>query len=148
MEAWEPVVREQVRDAIAAYNFAGDRGHLDGLADCFAPQGVLVLHEGSRFDGRDAIRDGLATRLTRKPGDDRPLPSHVHHHVSSTFFQSVGDSEVTCRSYYLVTTQVGVDHWGRYHDTLVPDQDPDEDRWVFVERRVTADGFHEQSLFG
>jgi hypothetical protein len=30
----------------------------------------------------------------------------------------------------------------------VPDADPGEDRWVFVERRVTADGFHEQSLFG
>ncbi len=148
METWEVVVREQVRQAIAAYNFAGDRGRLDGLADCFTPNGVLVLHNGERFDGREAIAEGLGTRLARAPGDDRPLPDHVHHHVSSTHFQSVGESEVTCRSYYLVMTQVGVDHWGRYHDTLVPDADADEDRWVFVERRVTADGFHEQSLFG
>jgi SnoaL-like domain len=146
METWELAVREQVRHALAAYNFAGDRGRLDGLADCFAPAGVLVLHDGTRYDGREAIGDGLAGLLVRGPGDERPLPTHVHHHVSSTFFQAVGESEVTCRSYYLVTTQVGVDHWGRYHDTLVPDAD--EDRWVFVERRVSADGFHEQSLFG
>ena len=72
---------------------------------------------------------------------------HVHHHVTSTFFQSVAETEAGCRSYYLVTTQVGVDHWGRYHDTLVPDPDAPEDRWVFAERRVTADGFHEDSLF-
>jgi hypothetical protein len=41
-----------------------------------------------------------------------------------------------------VLTNIGVDHWGRYRDVLVPV----ENRWLFASRQAIADGFSPQSL--
>ena len=39
-------------------------------------------------------------------------------------------------------TNIGVDHWGRYRDVLVPVGDS----WLFASREASADGFSPQSL--
>src|SRR5580693_6438824 len=43
LEIWELVVREQIRDTLARYNWSGDAGRLDDLADTFCVDGVLEI---------------------------------------------------------------------------------------------------------
>ena len=143
MEDWELVVRESVRDTIARYNNAGDFGHLDLLAECFVADGVLAIKGREPFVGRDAIVAGLATRLDERRSARAAESFHVHHHVASTCFLSVAPGQVEVASYFAVHTPVGLDHWGRYRDELVPDGE----RWRFRHRRVATDGFAPGSLF-
>jgi hypothetical protein len=41
VEIWELVVRERIRDTLARYNWSGDAGRLDDLADTFTPDGGI-----------------------------------------------------------------------------------------------------------
>jgi hypothetical protein len=138
MELWELVAREQVRHTISSYTFGGDRGRLDELAAAFTPDGVLQIEEDDVSTGRDEIIE----RLSRVVAMDRH-PSHLHHHISGTHFRSVSSSSIDVSSYFLVVTDIGADHWGRYRDRLVPA----EDRWLIAHRRVTTDGYATGSVF-
>jgi hypothetical protein len=138
MELWELVAREQVRHTISSYTFGGDRGRLNELAAAFTPDGVLQIEEDDVSTGRDEIIE----RLSRVVAMDRH-PSHMHHHISGTHFRSVSSSSIDVSSYFLVVTDIGADHWGRYRDRLVPA----EDRWLIAHRRVTTDGYATGSVF-
>lgn len=72
----------------------------------------------------------------------RPLPTFVRHHVASVRFVSVSADRVEASSYFSVHTDIGLDHWGRYRDVLVPVQQ----RWLFASRRIAVDGFSKDSL--
>jgi hypothetical protein len=150
MEVWELVVRESVRDTLAAYHAAGDRGRLDELSDCFHPDGVLEIAGQEPWRGRSAIRDGLSSRLAANAqASDRvaaPL-THVRHHLATTHFQVVTATEVRASSYFAVMTDVGLDHWGRYADVLSPVLAPGGDRWLFNLRSVHMDGYAPGSRF-
>ncbi|HEY3671272.1 MAG TPA: nuclear transport factor 2 family protein [Acidimicrobiia bacterium] len=138
MELWELAAREQVRHTISSYTFGGDRGRLDELAAAFTPHGVLQIEEDDVSTGRDAIIE----RLSRVVAMDRH-PGHMHHHISGTHFRSVTPSGIDVSSYFLVITDIGADHWGRYRDRFVPV----EDRWLIGHRRVTTDGYAAASAF-
>ncbi|SON58600.1 hypothetical protein MSIMFI_00078 [Mycobacterium simulans] len=43
MEMWELVAREQIRNTLARYNWSGDAGRLDELAQTFCADGVLEI---------------------------------------------------------------------------------------------------------
>lgn len=138
MELWELVAREQVRHTISSYTFGGDRGRLDELAAAFTPDGVLQIGDDDVSTGRAAIIE----RLSRVVAMDRH-PAHMHHHVSGIHFRSVTQKVIEVASYFLVVTEIGADHWGRYRDTFVPEGD----RWLIAHRRVTTDGFAPGSTF-
>lgn len=142
----ELTAREQVRDLIARYTWAADRGRFDEVADCFAEQGVLdVGDHGGRWTGRTEIARQLtsvAARVAERADTTGARPGPVHHHVSSTQLSDITGSSMSARSYFLVITSVGVDHWGRYLDNL----EREEDRWVFAERIVRVDGHDPASL--
>jgi hypothetical protein len=134
MDAAEAIAREQIRDVISRYNHAGDRGRLDELARCFAPDGVLDLKDVPPLEGRDAIEAhlrGVVSRLA--DATTRPV---LRHHVSSTRIELVGGDAATAASYFLVFTEVGLDHWGRYGDRFVRVGG----EWLIAHRRVRVDG--------
>lgn len=68
--------------------------------------------------------------------------THVRHHVSSVRFGLVTRDRVEVNSYFLALTNIGVDHWGRYRDVLIPV----DGRWLFASREAVADGFSPDSL--
>lgn len=138
MEIWEVVAREEVRHTISSYTFGGDRGRLDELAAAFTPDGVLQIEDDDVSTGRDAIVERLSRVVTM---DRHPTP--MHHHVSGIHFRSVSETEIEVSSYFLVVTDLGADHWGRYRDRFVPVGD----RWLIAHRRVTTDGYASGSAF-
>ena len=139
----ELAIRESVRQTLADYTAATDRFDLAALAACFAPDGVLEFSGGTEpLTGPAAIEAGLGTAMVRDSDSPTQAPTHVRHHVSSIRFEAVAGDRVEVSSYFAVHTDVGLDHWGRYRDVLVPV----EGRWLFRHRRVRVDGFAADSL--
>ncbi len=141
MEIWELSIRESVRQTLSDYTAGTDRNRLEDIAACFAPDGVLAIAGGDPMVGPAAIVEGLSAQVGRFAEGPVPL-THVRHHVSSVRFDAVTRDRVEVGSYFLALTNIGVDHWGRYRDVLIPV----DDRWLFASRHATADGFSADSL--
>lgn len=128
MEQWELVARERVRDVIAHYNLAGDRGWIDDMVALFTPDATMTV-DGVEHVGRDAIRK-VFTNATS------PHPELIRHHVATLKIEVPGPSCATARCYFQVLTVNGLDHWGRYTDRFTcVDGD-----WLFTRRSVRVDG--------
>jgi hypothetical protein len=155
MEVWELIARESIRDCIARYNANGDTGRFDEMMTVFAPDAVMEV-SGKVIRGHDAIREffaGVAQR-TREPGrapgsgtgsGAGPSPVEewvargrrpfIRHFTSTTQIDVLSETEARARSYYLVVTVHGLDHWGRYID----EYGVVDGRWVITHRTVTTD---------
>jgi ketosteroid isomerase-like protein len=134
MESWELVARETIRELVVRYAHGVDRGRFDEVAALFADDGVLDLPEGRRLTGPDAIREFLGgTRDTMRAGATSPS---IRHHVTSHRIDVEGPDGAVGFAYFLVVTERGPDHWGRYADRYVRAGD----RWRFAARRVRLDG--------
>jgi ketosteroid isomerase-like protein len=135
MDVAELVARESIRDLVARYAHAADRGRFDEVAELFGDDGVLELPDDRTATGRAAIRAFLAgTGTDLRSATARPW---VRHHVTS--HRIVVDDGGTAEgfAYFFVVTERGPDHWGRYHDRYRLDGDA----WRFAHRRVRLDGW-------
>lgn len=141
MDLWELDIRESVRQTLANYTAGTDRNRIEDVAACFAPDGALAFTGGEPMVGPAAIVAGLTAQVTRFAENPVPL-THVRHHVSSVRFGLVTPDRVEVSSYFLALTNIGVDHWGRYRDVLIPVSG----RWLFASREALADGFSADSL--
>lgn len=143
MQVRELEIRESVRQTLSDYTAATDRFDLRGLAMCFAASGALEFTGGDEpLTGPAAIEAGLADAMNRPRREARASATFVRHHVSSVRFGSVTADRVEVSSYFAVHTDIGLDHWGRYRDVLVPE----DGRWVFAHRRISVDAFAAGSL--
>lgn len=142
MHIWELEVRESVRQTLADYTAATDSFDLKALAACFTAEGVLEYTGGEPLIGPAAIEAGLGAQLGGSRDLSRPMPTHVRHHVSSVRFAGVTRDRVDVTSYFAVHTDVGLDHWGRYRDVLVPR----DGHWLFASRKISVDAFSAVSL--
>ena len=134
VEMWELIAREQIRDTLARYNWSGDTGRIDGLAETFCADGVLEIRGFQPLQGRSAIMAflGGVTGDIASSVDVKPV---VRHNVANVLFTSLTPDEAQVMSYFTVVTHIGLDHFGRYRDTLVPDADT----WLIKNRKVSTD---------
>jgi hypothetical protein len=145
MERTELLAREAIRDLLARYTWAGDRGRSHDLAHCFLVDGALdVGAHGGRWEGRAAIEAGLDAVAARL-ADGPDAPSAVNHHVSSVLISLADPTSGWVRSYFCVYTDAGADHWGTYRDRVA--LDPSDGHWRFAERIVTVTGASPRSRF-
>lgn len=86
MEMWELVAREQIRDTLARYNWSGDAGRLDGLAETFCVDGVLEIRGAEPLRGRSEIvaflggvtgKIAVDGRQANRPAQRRQHPVHL-----------------------------------------------------------------------
>ena len=142
MELWELVARERIRDAIARYAHLVDAGRLDELLGLFAEDGTLEAGDRPPAHGRSAIRElFLATGTRLASATRRPV---IRHHVSNVAIEVASDAAASAVSYFLVLTERGVDHWGRYRDRFMSH----DGSWLFAHRRARVDGYAPGSVFG
>jgi hypothetical protein len=141
VESWELALRESVRQTLADYTAATDAFDLALLTLCFTADGSLEYTGGTApLVGRSQIESGLRAQLSGSGAG--PTPTYVRHHVSSVRISQVEPDRVESSSYFVVFTDVGVDHWGRYRDVLVPV----DGKWLFASRKIKVDGFSDKSL--
>jgi len=134
VEIWELVVRERVRDTLARYNWSGDAGRLDDLADTFCADGVLEIRGFEPLRGRPEIVAFLGG-VTRNVAVGVGVKPIVRHNVANVSFDEVTRDHVQVSSYFTVVTQIGLDHVGRYRDTFTPDGGI----WRIRHRKVSTD---------
>ena len=135
METWELVARERIRDLVARYAHAVDRGRFDELVALFSDTGVLELPDGRTAQGHANIRTLLqATGTSLRATTVVPW---VRHHVTSHVITTQDPTNAEGFAYFFVVTERGPDHWGRYHDHYVAAGDG----WRFARRRVRLDGY-------
>lgn len=144
MERTDLIARESIRDLLARYTWAGDRGDLVALAECFATDGVLDAGgQGGPWVGRERIIRELQDVIDRTAAAGG-APGPVRHHVSSVLIDLERHDSATVLSYFVVLTSVGVDHWGRYRDKVI--ETAPGGPWQFKERIVRVDGSAAESL--
>jgi hypothetical protein len=131
---WELVAREHIRDTLARYNWSGDAGRLDNLADTFSEDGVLEIRGFEPLCGRSEIVAFLGgiTGKVAGSGEVKPI---VRHNVANLLFNELTRDHAHVSSYFTVVTHIGFDHIGRYRDTVVPDGDT----WRIRHRKVSTD---------
>ncbi len=133
------LAREEIRDTLARYNHAGDRGKFDEMVACFAADGVLTIIGGETHRGRDAQRRFFASvGATVNPG-----LTQMRHCVTNVVIDLASETTARASSYFQVITDIGLDHWGRYRDRLVKL----DEGWRLGERSVKTDGYATNSLF-
>ena len=134
MEMWELVAREQIRDTLARYNLSGDAGRLEALAETFCADGVLEIRGLPPLRGRSEIVTFLSGVTGNVTGgvDIKPI---VRHNLANVLFTGLTHHEAHVSSYFTVLTHIGLDHFGRYRDTLVPDNGT----WLIKHRKVSTD---------
>ena len=134
MDMWELIARERIRDTLARYNWSGDAGLLDGLAQTFCSDGILEIRGSEPLRGRPEIAAFLAgvTGRIALAADVKPI---VRHNVANVLFTEVTPDQARVDSYFTVVTHIGLDHYGRYRDTLVPE----DDAWLIKHRKVSTD---------
>jgi uncharacterized protein (TIGR02246 family) len=135
MDLWEVVAREAIRDLVAAYAHAADAGRFDEVAALFTADGVLETPDHVEHRGRDAI-----SAFLRGTGSDLARATAVpliRHHVSNLRLAVTGPDDATGAAYFLVFTERGPDHWGRYRDRYARR----DTGWLFAHRRVRLDGY-------
>lgn len=139
MSDGEPADREEIRLLMARYNINGDRARVAELAATFIENGVLSF-PGNRLEGRAAITDMLGGT----PGTPRardPRHSFTRHNLTTSLVEIDGDS-ATGRTYFMVMTNIGLDHSGHYADHLVKV----DGAWRFASRDVRIDWVSPESF--
>jgi SnoaL-like domain len=131
---WELVAREQIRDTLARYNWAGDAGRLEELAETFCADGVLEIRGQQVLRGRSEIVAflGDVTGNISAGADVKPI---VRHNVANVLFGEMSPDQAHVSCYFTVVTHIGLDHIGRYRDTFVPDGSG----WLIKHRKVSTD---------
>lgn len=111
--------RLAIADRLAAIGQAGDARKADAYAACFTEQGVLDLTAGggTAIAGREAIRAWMTAPSPIPPPTDRPA-GFVSHHLTTSKIDLTGRDTATARTYFLVTSPVGLDHNGFYVDSF------------------------------
>jgi SnoaL-like domain len=138
MEIWELVARERVRDALARYNWSGDAGRLEALAETFCADGVLEIRGSEPLRGRAEIAAflGGVTGDVASAAVGVVVKPVVRHILTNVIFNELTPERAEVSSYFTVVTHIGLDHFGRYRDTLVPD---DGGTWLIKHRKVSTD---------
>ncbi len=137
MEMWEVVAREQIRETLARYNWSGDAGRIDGLAETFCADGVLEVRGMEPLRGRSEIVAflGGVTGNVAAGANDAEVKPIVRHNVANVLFGELAPDRAHVSSYFTVVTHIGLDHFGRYRDILAPDGGT----WLIKHRKVSTD---------
>lgn len=138
---WELAARESIRDLVARYNANGDAGRFAQVRELFSAEATMDIGDGRVYRGRDEVMT-IFTRTKEGTGATSGL-THVRHTTSTHQIDLVDPHSATGRLYFAVLTDVGLDHWGRYVDRYLVE----DDRWKFASRVVTVDGWSADSLF-
>lgn len=135
MEVWELVAREQIRDTLANYNWSGDAGRVEALAQTFCTDGVLEIRGMEPLCGRaeiSAFLGGVAGGVGSSGADVKPVVRHI---LTNVLFIDLAAQRAEVASYFTVVTHIGLDHFGRYRDILIPR----DGTWLIKHRKVSTD---------
>lgn len=113
----ELLAREAIRDVMARYVAAADRGHYSELAALFTPDGVIGFGERHKYEGREAIATGMTEAAKRRGAyDDGNFQRHI---LGQPLIGITDANTASAVTYLLVVSELGVEASGVYIDDFV-----------------------------
>lgn len=142
-------MREDQGAAIAAiynaqglYNIAIDNAEFDKVAMAFAQDGVMSPSSGAVWTGRKEIGGALAKRReARRPFETEG--TFQRHNLTTRLVEFTSDTTATGVCYYVILTELGVDHCGCYFDNY----GKYENDWFITHRQSKLDWMLPNSRF-
>jgi hypothetical protein len=128
VEIEELLAREAIRETMARYVSAADRGCYSELVEVFAPDGVITFGKRARYEGRDAIIASM-TESARSRGayGEKNFQRHI---LGQPIIRMVDSDNARAVTYILVITELGIDASGVHIDDFIRL----EDRWLIARR--------------
>jgi len=131
------VARDEIRQLMARYNLAGDTGRREEFAALFSHDAQLTA-PGLDLRTRDGIMAGLFSASPKA----EPAFKVYRHHLTTSKIEITSDTTAQARTYFLVITDIGLDHTGVYSDEFRKESQG----WRIARRVVRLDHVSPQSL--
>jgi SnoaL-like domain len=134
------LARDEIRHVMGCYNTSGDTGRQKEFAEVFTEDAELIA-PGLNLQTRDGIIAGLfqKSEATQKS----QLKFKVYrHHLTTSKIEITSSTTARGRTYFLVITDVGLDHTGVYTDEFRKESQG----WRISRREVRLDHVAPQSL--
>lgn len=135
MSLEELLAREEIRNLLAKYSTCGDRGEFPGLASVFAEDGVMESALVKAV-GPDEIASKLGDLVARSREEvgSRAM-TFSRHNLTTSLIEFDSESTATGRTYFLVMSNIGIDHSGVYVDRYAKIGG----EWKIKQRRIRID---------
>ena len=134
----ELLAREAIRATMARYTNAGDKADYEDLVPCYAEDGVFEFSAG-RWEGREAI--GKALRSLAQARGHGAVGRVQRHHLGTCHIVLEDADNARATTYFMVVSEIGQDHAGRYVDRLVRR----DGEWLFAHRYVAVEWVNPES---
>jgi len=133
----ELLAREEIRQRMSEYAFHNDNLDAENFAAVFAEDGIF---EGpiTSIRGRKEIEHWKKTNKVLQVNGARP--EYVRHHIGTQHIVVTGET-AKATTYWIVLTDVGLDHSGYYEDDFVRENGS----WRIAHRRVRVKWLAENS---
>lgn len=139
----ELLVREEIRQLIATYNTSVDSGRREEFSSVFCEDAILQA-PGLDCSGREDIVNQIFTNVGRDIADASQLVfQFVRHQITTSQITLTSPNIAKGRTYFLVVTNIGLDHSGIYTDEFRKEGES----WKISRRKVTLDYMSADSLF-
>jgi len=144
MESWKIEALEGVRHTLARYVVCTDSRLYEEFFSLFAEDGEFVLPKGEVGVGPA----GVAALLKEKGEAYAPIqvwaPAFLRHNMTTVDIEVLSPTEARVEAYFMVCTDRGLDHWGRWVDRL---RRHDDGRWLFQRREVHTEASYADSWY-
>jgi SnoaL-like domain len=113
------LAREEIRALLAKYNICGDRADFRGLASVFAVDGVMES-DLVAARGREEIATKLASLMAASERREKQQNMRFsRHNLTTSVIEFESEAAARGRTYFMVISDVGLDHAGVYIDEFV-----------------------------
>lgn len=130
MTVEELLAREEIRQVMARYNMGGDSGRREEFASVFTDEAVLTT-TGLHLEGVENIVNGIFAAVVEERAD-KLRPKFVRHNLTTSKITFRASDNAVGRTYFVVVTDIGLDHSGVYMDEFRKTKDG----WKIARRRV------------
>lgn len=141
MNIEEAAIHMSIFQTMGVYHTALDDADFADLATVFTENAEMEVR-GKVAVGRERIIENMRKRSEHRTRDPKGIIFQRHNLTTRKIDLQSAESAL-CTSYFLVLTELGVDHFGRYFDTFVRDGG----KWLISRRSVQTDWMHDQSRF-
>lgn len=131
----EMLAREDIRGLMAKYTVGGDRLDFKLLASVFADDGIMesgVLNAVGPQDIADKLTQLMSG--TESSSSARAM-TFSRHNLTTSLVNFDSEASASGRSYFLVMSDVGIDHSGVYFDKFIKI----DGEWKIKHRRIRID---------
>ena len=132
-----------IMHTLSVYHIGLDDGDFEMVGRTFAEDALLEQSNGNQVLGRAAICEAFRFRREKRFENVDREAVFQRHNLTTRFIEIIDDGEATATSYFLVTSEIGLDHSGRYFDRLSRCQAG----WRITHRKISIDWMHEGSRF-